>query len=469
MWSRPADGPPETEGTVGRLVRTVAMVLAGASALTATPPGADARVWSVRVEATLDGAPFQVQFDVELADPSGSATVSVGRVPVTVAHTADSFTLTLNTTLPGSCATTVFATATAPIQTGSGSSTASGPVTGGQVQSCGGGQVLLGYVYEYPYRIDSDYYGPPVEVPVYAAGENVVLNSPISGSFAATSAGVVPAAQPRAVSGAVTVKTPLGSATLGLDSDLRSGVLVQTGADGNATLVFRDGAELTVAPNSQLTLPPLPDPTTPPSAVTLIKGKVSLRSDVAGSPGAPHTAVKTATVTIRPTGTEFSAEYSQPSTLSSTVVDVPRGTVEVTNRQGQQFTLIAGQRGVFEDFVPRVQLVLPVDRGALVIGRINTFTWTRFPGAAGYLIEYTVSRSGFARPNSPTVEYAPNTIGVFPGTFTEAAGLVEFSLPVAPGLVPPGFRLYWRVFPLNNAGQVLPGGTASDALLLIAQ
>lgn len=449
---------------------TVVAILVTIAVFGALPTIAEARVWTVRLDATVDGAPVAVQFDVDLADPNDSKTILLGRIPVTVSHTAERFSLSLNNTQGGECTTTVFASGTGAIQTGVGGSSASGPVTGGRVQSCGEGGVLLGYVEEYFYYYFSDIVTETVvSTPVYSTGSTVVLNAPIGGSFAATSAGATPAAQARNVTGPVSVKTPLGTGPLGAGSDLRAGVLVQTGPGGSAEIVFRDGTALSVAANTLLTLPPMPNPDAIPTLATLIGGTASIQSGGTSTPGTTHTGIKTAGVSVVPIGTQFTVQSSQTGGLHSSVIDVQSGSVDVTNRAGHVLRMLQGQRSVFEEQAPRVQLVLPVDGGAAVVGQTNTFAWTRYPGAASYLIEYTVFQSGFARANSPTVEHGPSTIGVFPGQFTDTSGLIEHARLLPTGLLPPGFHLRWRVFPLDAAGLVMPGATSSDAFLLIAQ
>jgi hypothetical protein len=102
-------------------------------------------------------------------------------------------------------------------------------------------------------------------------------------------------------------------------------------------------------------------------------------------------------------------------------------------------------------------------------GVSHTFVWTTFPGAAGYLFEYTFNPAGFVSPNAPAPEPPATTVPVGPSAFVQAGGVVEFPVLVPGGIVPSGARGQWRVFPTNAAGQVLPSTTASDAYTLTIQ
>jgi hypothetical protein len=437
---------------------------------------AEARTWTVNVDAQLDATPFHVGFSVELPDPVGSATVMVGAIPVTVSHDADKVSLSLNTTLPLGCIVTVFGAGSAYINTGTGNSVASGPLRGNQVQSCssGGDVVLLGLS---EISIPVDFSDSDVSlvllVPVYGTtgGETVVLNSAISGMFTASAVGVTPAAAPTAVSGPVTVKTPLGASPLTPGTDLTQGLFIETGGTGSATIVFRDASRLVVSPNTQVTLPPLVDAITAPAAVTLIKGSVRAVTGDAAPAGTPHTAVNTAFGAVKPIGTDFSVQYSQNNNLGTTVVTVDQGLVEVRNRLGQLFSVTAAaHRATFEDSVPRVLPVLPVDGGGVVAGRNNTFMWTAFQASMkpAYLLEFTGRPTGFTTPNAPRPESGSILISV-PALFPQASGLIEFSLAV-PASMHAGTPVKWRVFPVDaTTGQVLPGVVASDTYTLIVR
>lgn len=193
------------------------------------------------------------------------------------------------------------------------------------------------------------------------------------------------------------------------------------------------------------------------------RGSLAHTVSSAGATGPDRYRVQTPIVTLRPTGTEFTTSYSQTGTLGSTVVSVQSGTVEVADRRGQRTTLSTGMQASFEDAVPRATTILPVDRGVVVGGQTQTFSWTALPGAAGYLFEYSLSPAGFVQPNPTAVESARQTLRVTPALFRETSGTVEFPLFVPPGVAPAGSRAHWRVFPADAEGLVLPSTTASDS------
>lgn len=172
---------------------------------------------------------------------------------------------------------------------------------------------------------------------------------------------------------------------------------------------------------------------------------------------------------MRPTGTAFSTRYTEAGGLGDLVVAVQQGQTEVANRRGQTTTLIAGQQASFSDAVPRVTPILPVDRGSVVSGAVNTFSWTSFAGAGGYLLEYTFSPSGFARASPGGPESTRNTLQVGAGAFTQTSNAVRFTVSIPAGVAPTGTRVQWRVFPVDGAGQVLPGAVASDAAIFTLQ
>ncbi len=96
------------------------------------------------------------------------------------------------------------------------------------------------------------------------------------------------------------------------------------------------------------------------------------------------------------------------------------------------------------------------------MGRTNTFSWTAFPGAAGYLIEFTVAPARFSTANATAVEFPATTIPVRPGSFTTTAGTVDFPLAIPGGALRAGTLVNARVFATDAAGQILSGSQASD-------
>src|SRR5262249_52316849 len=163
---------------------------------------------------------------------------------------------------------------------------------------------------------------------------------------------------------------------------------------------------------------------------------------------------------IRPTGTQFTTEYTQPGSSGSTVVTVQSGVVEVTDRVGHITTLTAGQQAAFDDTVNRAGPILPVDRGTVTGGAPPPLSRAAVPGAADYLFEYTLSAAGFASANPSTVQSALTTLRLAPPAFTVQNGIVEFSIRIPGGILPPTAPGWWRVFAADAAGAILPATTA---------
>lgn len=111
----------------------------------------------------------------------------------------------------------------------------------------------------------------------------------------------------------------------------------------------------------------------------------------------------------------------------------------------------------------RVATVAPAGGGVVAAGTNTTFAWTSFPGAAGYLFEYTLNPSGLAEANRTTPESTQSAFPVMAGAFTQSSNAVQLTIPVPLGVAPAGTSVQWRVFPVDVTRQVLPGAVASDA------
>lgn len=413
-----------------RTIHLVRVVAAAVTVSLAAAASAAASTWTVRGNgiSTVGGFDF-ADVQVQLADPSGSAgATTAGGIPLTITHTATLFSVSGSFTIfDGECLTSGSFAGGAPVQVSGGSATASGTLTGSGTEDCGDGAV--------PFTITGAFFAQSAD----------------AGSVAPVVATVA------TVSGTVTLKTPFETQAITPGTPLAAGALVQTGGDGNVTFDVQGGVRVSAAPNTQVTLLP---PSGSEAVVNQIAGQLS--HSRAGGSAVGSFRVQTATATVRPTGTEFTTRYSQSGTLGTSVISVQSGMVEVEDRRGQRSTLVAGQEGSFEDAVPRVLLILPVDGGTVREGTINAFSWTAFPGAAGYLFEYTLKPSGFAAQNSAAVEDPRLAFLLFPPAITQTDQTVEFRLPMPVGLAPKGTRGYWRIFPVDGAGRILVGTTASD-------
>jgi hypothetical protein len=406
------------------------LVCAGSMLAPVSVARAAPATWSVSLDGVLGSQPLQVGFQATLDEPNGSAVVTVGGVPVTVTRSATQFFWAVDTALSsGGCAVTL--TLSAPGTIGSGGGTASGPVTGTARVGC-----------------------PP--------NPSSPSDLPISGTFLAQKLTGPNDASIQSVSGAVLVETPrlLRTASPGLV--VTPGTLIRTASDGTATLLFLDGSRLTVQPNTLVTIVPPTATATDEIILSQITGL--LTHAVGGSSGgrADKYRVQTAIWTIRPTGTVFSTRYGEADTRADLDVAVQTGIVDVVNRRAEINTVFAGAQQSFTDIVPRSTLMIPANRGSVVGGVRNTFMWTAFPAAAGYLFEFTLNPA-FVQANASAPEQPARTVRIRSGEFIQSGGVVEVPILVPGDLGPRGTRAQWRVFPADSAGQVLAGTTSSDA------
>jgi hypothetical protein len=271
-----------------------------------------------------------------------------------------------------------------------------------------------------------------------------------------------------AVSGPVTVRTATGAGLLTAGSSVSPGTVIDSGGTGSASLTFSGGTTLSLAAGSLVAILPATLPTGDDVVLSHVRGR--LTHAVAGSPPvADHYRVLTATATMRPTGTQFTTEYTQPATIGSTVVSVQSGVVEVTSRRGQLTTLTAGTQASFDDTVARVIPILQVDRGTIPGGVVDTFSWTVFTGAAGYLFEYTLNPAGFTSANPTAAEHSSSTLLLPSTAFSQANGIVDYPVRVPAGILSPTAPGWWRVFAVDASGAILPGSTASDASRVFVQ
>ncbi|HUG37741.1 MAG TPA: hypothetical protein VML54_12360 [Candidatus Limnocylindrales bacterium] len=227
------------------------------------------------------------------------------------------------------------------------------------------------------------------------------------------------------------------------------GTLVTTGPDGNTSFTQNDGSVTSLSPNTRAAVGE--------NNATLVGGTINRLSNQQSA----HETI-TPVGRVRGIGTEYSTTYSQINLDGRAVINVRTGSAETTDRRNITSTALAGQSITREDLVPRVTLLIPTDQGTVRSGQQNTFTWTSFPGAQNYLIEFNVNPSGFAVANATAVENPVFTLRLPLGSFTEGSGVVTFSFTVPTGVVPIGSVVRYRIFPANNSGQVLPNTTSSD-------
>lgn len=214
-----------------------------------------------------------------------------------------------------------------------------------------------------------------------------------------------------------------------------------------------------------LALPALAGPQSLPALARLLSGFVAVVSEAPEGTRSCRSGLESPATSIRPlTGAEFTAEHIQSGAAGTTLVRVVTGSVELDFEGVTGVPLAAGGIGRIQELLFRAILAVPTEGQDVTAGATNNFYWTPVAGAAGYLIEFTLSPEGFG--NLLAVEFPGNTIRVPPGGFTEADGLVRFALPVPAGLAASGTRVQWRVFATDPTGALLKGSIASEASTL---
>jgi hypothetical protein len=386
-----------------------------------------------------------------MPDPNGSITLLVGGVQVTFNRTPEGLfkvTAVLPATATGSCVISMSLVTppdrepitTQTTGTDAGKQIAVVPVSGNFNTTCSGG--------------GSD----------GAAGS---FDQPVTGTVTVTNTTTTPGLPPTILVNNNTIIrcADQGQQIIDVGLPLPPRCDVATAPNGALVVQNQDFSKTTVNANSRVVF-------APNQQAVVINGQIDHLST-----GPSTMAYSTGTVSRAVgIGTDFSVRYTQTGTLGTTVVTVRSGIVDVTNRLGQVTRLTAGQSASFEDSVPRVLLIIPVNEAPVVTGRTNTFSWTSFAGAERYRIEITTNAAGFATANATAPEASSISLVLSPGThYIEGSGIATFvfNVPSAAALAPfgivPGSRLRYRVFANTAAGATVPGSTASDSNVIIVQ
>jgi hypothetical protein len=440
-WERPRRRGP---------IPAVAVLLALALGLV-HPAAAATSTWSISLEGTLDGAPFQVGFQVTLPEPDGATIVTVGGLPVQVARSVTEFSFLVNTTFVAQgCTVSVFASGVASI----GGASAPGAVSGVRRKVCPVAQ---------PQAFCGTSFCSPPPAPVPPPG-SFLTEAAVGGSFVATQIDGTGAGFLDGLVGTVQIKTPRTAQPAKPGAVVTPGSLIETGGDGSAVVGFLDGSRVTVGPNTLVTVVPPANPASPEVILSQIKG--TLGHSVVNTAGGPDQyRVRTAVWTIQPTGTDFTTSYGESGLRADLTVAVQQGIVEVLGRRAELFALAAGTQQSFTDSIPRSTPILPVNGGSVLAGKTNSFTWTALPGAIGYIFEFTFNAAGFSQANPPAPESVLK-LTLAAGSIIQTSGVVEFPALIPDGAVPHGTVARWRVFPTDAAGVPLPGSTGSDAYVV---
>jgi|GEM_PF-2696853 len=157
---------------------------------------------------------------------------------------------------------------------------------------------------------------------------------------------------------------------------------------------------------------------------------------------------------------EFIANYSKTDFQASLTVSAVSGSITVVDREGNISKLSAGQDVTLNGTVKQTSWVLPVDGGFIYGGVENLLSWTSYPGAAGYLLEYNMPIPEFSDENVGAVEFLTQTIRLFPDSYEIYEDLILYRITL--GDIHDGSLVEARIFPIDVDGRILSGSVSSD-------
>jgi len=158
--------------------------------------------------------------------------------------------------------------------------------------------------------------------------------------------------------------------------------------------------------------------------------------------------------------TTFTTAYEQSNLDASFNISVVSGAVEVNDRQGNKYTLSAGEEKTIQNVVAHTSWVLPIDGDKLYGGKSNRLVWTAYPGAASYILEYNLPAPIFAEDNSNSIEYSIQTIAITSDAYTEYDNLIVYNLALGTGL--DGTIVEIRIFALDADANIIGESVSSD-------
>lgn len=291
-------------------------------------------------------------------------------------------------------------------------------------------------------------------------GSSFTQSLAITGSFIAQTMGSV--SSTAVVTGEVEIITPQGTTFTSSNFTAVPGMEIRTGPNDRVQITFPDGSKIDMGPNASFIFET--DDQSKGFSGFLRKGKAVF--DVLFNPGRRYR-VRTPIACACVRGTNFSVEYQESNLTGALTVVVNEGVVDIEERNSVITQVSAGQQRSITREVNRVTTVLPADSSDFLLGRSNFFSWTAYPGAAGYLLEAIVSPPGFFQANATAVQ--AGSVIITPMGLFESDGVVDWSLFVGAGGVPAGTVVQWRIFPLDVTGQLIPGATSSDAVTFTVQ
>jgi len=251
------------------------------------------------------------------------------------------------------------------------------------------------------------------------------------------------------------------------NNQLSDAVAIVTPAQTETTIVINDASVKVKADTVLLTHPEGTDtsPVANPPVSTLIRGEVQSQINCTSSKDfLLHTVLADVSTICNaqraPNSVEFTTSYKQDGLNGTLTVSVLTGSVTVTDRNNQTFTVSAGSSKTFQQIVSRSSWVLPIDNDKVYGGQDNLFVWTAYPGAAGYILEYNVAPQAFSEENVETVEFQIQTVKFLPGDYTIFDDMVLLNLFIGESVSK--IQAQGRIFAINANGNIIAETTSSD-------
>jgi len=210
--------------------------------------------------------------------------------------------------------------------------------------------------------------------------------------------------------GQVVVLTPVDLEVPSDSGSIPDVTAVITLENSSSTITRADDSIVEVQPKTIVTLNPVIETT---NISTLVRGEITTTVDCTKT---NDYEVRTALADIKVHGScstvrrinsnaKFTTNYSQNGVDATLKVSVISGTVEVNDREGNTFTLTAGDEKIIQKRVPRTSWVLPIDGDKLYGGESNLLIWTEFPEAVSYQMEFNLPSPLFAKANVASPEF----------------------------------------------------------------
>jgi len=269
----------------------------------------------------------------------------------------------------------------------------------------------------------------------------------------------------RSATGTVFSLNPINAEMPTANTEITDTGAIFTLDDSTTTIERDDGSVVEIKQKSIVLLNPYVQTS---NTITLIRGETTLTVDCSVT-GAYEVQTTVANIQVSSCNTaqragnttKFTTTYSQSGLNGTMTVSVASGTVDVVDKEGNTFTLNAGEEKTIQAKVSRTSWVLPLDGDKFYGGESNLLIWTEFPNAASYQMEFNLPSPLFAEANVASAEFPKQVIPLLAGSFTKYDGLIIVPLPFPEGA--DGLMLELRIFVLDASGNIIGESVSSDS------